>query len=159
RGDVDLVAEPELELELGDRIRIVAPPERMREIATFFGDSYRSLGEIDVLTFAIGIAAGLALGAIAVPLPGGSTFSLGSAGGPLVVGLVLGAVGRTGPFVWQLPYTAGLTVRQLGTVVFLAAIGLRTGPAFSSAIVEPSALLAIAVGAALTTAALITLLC
>ena len=62
RGDVDLVADPETQLELGDRIRIVAPPARMKEIASFFGDSYRALGEIDALTFSIGLAAGLALG-------------------------------------------------------------------------------------------------
>ncbi len=157
RGDVDLVADPELQLELGDRIRIVAPPGRMGEIARFFGDSYRALGEIDVLTFSVGIAAGLALGLVSVPLPGGS-FSLGSAGGPLLVGLALGAVGRTGPFVWQPPYAASLTLRQLGMVIFLAGIGLRSGPAFSSAITEPSALLVIATGAAATTTALAVLL-
>ena len=157
RGDVDLVADPETQLELGDRIRIVAPPARMKEIASFFGDSYRALGEIDALTFSIGLAAGLALGAISVPIAGGH-FSLGSAGGPLVVGLFLGALGRTGPFVWQPPYTASLTLRQLGMVLFLAGIGLRSGPAFSSAITEPSALLAIATGAAATSAALAVLL-
>lgn len=157
RGDVDLVADPETQLELGDRIRIVAPPARMKEIASFFGDSYRALGEVDALTFSIGIAAGLGLGAISVPIPGGH-FSLGLAGGPLVVGLLLGALGRTGPFVWQPPYTASLTLRQLGMVLFLAGIGLRSGPAFSSAISEPSALLPIATGAAATATALAVLL-
>ena len=153
RGDVDLVAEPDTVLELGDRIRVVAPPQRMKEIARFFGDSYRALGEIDALTFSIGIAAGLALGTVSVPVAGGH-FSLGSAGGPLVVGLVLGALGRTGPFVWQPSYTASLTIRQLGMVLFLAGIGRRAGPTFSSAITESSALLAVATGAAATTAAL-----
>ena len=142
-----------MQLELGDRIRVVAPPARMKEIAGFFGDSFRALGEIDILTFSIGIGAGLALGAVSVPV-GGGNFSLGSAGGPLVVGLVLGAVGRTGPFVWQLSYTAGVTLRQFGMVLFLAGIGLRAGPAFSSAIRQPSALFAIAAGAAVTTTAL-----
>lgn len=158
RGDVDVVADPDLQLELGDRIRVVAPPSRFGEVARFFGDSYRALGEIDALAFSVGIAAGLALGAISVPIPGGGQFSLGSAGGPLIAGLVLGALGRTGPFVWQPPYTAGLTLRQLGIVLFLAGIGLRAGPAFSSAIVEPSALLVIATGAAATTSALLVLL-
>lgn len=154
RGDLDLVADPETQLELGDRIRIVAPPSRMKEVAGFFGDSYRALAEIDLLSFSLGMAAGLALGAVTVPLPGGG-FSLGSAGGPLVVGLILGALGRTGPFVWQPPYTAALTLRQLGMVLFLAGIGLRAGPAFSSAIAEPSALLVIATGVGVTTAALL----
>jgi putative transport protein len=157
RGDVDLVADPDTQLELGDRIRIVAPPSQMKDIARFFGDSYRALGEIDALTFSAGIAAGLALGAVSVPVAGGH-FSLGSAGGPLIVGLVLGAVGRTGPFVWQPPYTASLTLRQLGMVLFLAGIGLRAGPTFSAAITESSSLLAIATGAAATSAALAVLL-
>jgi putative transport protein len=157
RGDIDVVAGPGVQLELGDQLRVVAPRSRMREVAAVFGDSYRALGEIDALTFSVGIAAGLALGALSVPMPGGR-FTLGSAGGPLIVGLVLGAAGRTGPFVWQPSYTAGLTVRQLGMVLFLAGIGLRSGPAFSSAIVEPSALLPIATGAAATGAALLVLI-
>ena len=158
RGDVDLVAEPELHLELGDAIRIVAPRARMREIARFFGDSFRALGEVDVLTFSVGIAAGLALGAVAFPLPGGGSFSLGYAGGPLVVGLLLGALARTGPFVWQLPYTANLTLRQFGMVLFLAGVGTRSGSAFAHAVVQPSALIAVAVGAAVTSTALLILL-
>ncbi len=153
RGDVDMVADPDTLLELGDRIRIVAPPARMREIARFFGDSYRALGEVDLLTFSIGIAAGLALGAVSVPV-GAAHFSLGFAGGPLVVGLVLGALGRTGPLVWQPPDTACAILRQFGMVLFLAGIGLRAGPAFSSAITQPSALFVIVAGAAVTTAAL-----
>jgi putative transport protein len=157
RGDVDLVADPDMQLELGDRVRIVAPPERMKEIASFFGDSDRALGEIDMLTFSIGMAAGLALGALTIPIAGGN-FTLGFAGGPLLVGLLLGALGRTGPLVWQPPYAAGLTLRQIGLVLFLAGIGLRSGPVFSSAITEPAALLAIATGAAVTASALIVLL-
>jgi putative transport protein len=74
------------------------------------------------------------------------------------VGLLLGALGRTGPFVWQPPYAAALTLRQLGLVLFLAGIGLRSGPVFSSAVTEPAALLAIATGAAVTATALCVLL-
>ena len=154
RGDVDMVAHPDLPLELGDRVRIVAPPSRMKDVAVYFGDSYRALAEVDWLTLGLGLAAGLALGSIAIPVPGAASFSLGSAGGPLLVGLALGAVGRTGPLVWQPPYTAGLTLRQLGLVLFFAGIGLRAGPAFSSAIAKPSALLVIATGIAATSTAL-----
>lgn len=157
RGDIDFVADPAMQLELGDRVRVVAPPERMKEIAAFFGDSDRALGEIDMLTFSIGMAAGLALGALTVTIAGGE-YSLGFAGGPLLVGLFLGALGRTGPFVWQPPYAAGLTLRQLGLVLFLAGVGLRSGPVFSSAIAEPSALLVIVTGAAVTATALGVLL-
>jgi putative transport protein len=129
RGDADMVATPGTVLELGDRVRVVAPARTMREVGTFFGDSYRALSEVDVMTFSLGIALGLLLGAVHVPFPGQS-FTLGAAGGPLVVGLVLGARGRTGRLVWQMPYSANLTLRQLGIVLFLAGVGTRSGQAF-----------------------------
>jgi putative transport protein len=130
RGDVDLLPDATSSLELGDRVRVVAPRERMTELARFFGDSYKALAEIDVITFGVGVTLGLLLGAIPMPLPGGSTFRLGLAGGPLVVGLVLGRLGRTGRLVWTLPYSANLTLRQLGLVLFLAGVGTRSGHAF-----------------------------
>ncbi len=130
RGDVELLPESATLLELGDRVRVVAPRERMGEIARFFGDSYKALAEIDVITFGVGVALGLLVGSIPVPLPGGSSFRLGLAGGPLVVGLVLGRLGRTGRLVWTLPYSANLTLRQLGLVLFLAGVGTRSGDAF-----------------------------
>ena len=159
RGDVDMVAAPGLVLELGDRVRVVAPPERMTEIAGFFGDSYRELRELDVLSFSVGVALGLLVGAIAIPLPGGGSFALGFAGGPLIVGLVLGAIGRTGPIVWQLPHSANLTLRQLGTVLFLAGIGVNAGDAFGDTILSRDALGVIAAAVVVAaTASLVTVL-
>ena len=70
RGDVDMVASPDLVLELGDHVRVVAAPDRMQAIATFFGDSYRELRELDILSFSVGIALGLLLGSVDVPMPG-----------------------------------------------------------------------------------------
>lgn len=130
RGDVDILADGDTTLELGDRVRVVAPPARMKEVATLFGDSYRAVSEIDVITFGLGITLGLLLGAVPLPLPGGDRFTLGLAGGPLVVGLVLGRLGRTGPLAWSMPYSANLTLRQLGLVLFLAGVGSRSGDAF-----------------------------
>ncbi len=132
RGDVDLLPDAETELELGDRVRVVAPRERLAEVGKFLGDSYRALAEIDVLTFGLGITLGLLLGTIAVPLPGGGTFKLGLAGGPLIAGLLLGRLGRSGPLVWTLPFSANLTLRQIGLVLFLASVGTRSGNAFVS---------------------------
>jgi len=134
RGDIDRLARPDIVLEPGDRVRVVAPRDRMHEVTRFFGDSYRMLSEIDVASFSLGLVAGLLLGLVPVPLPGGGTFRLGMAGGPLVVGLVLGALERTGPITWQLPYNANLTLRQLGAVLFLAGIGVRSGYAFADAL-------------------------
>jgi putative transport protein len=130
RGDADRLATPDTVLEPGDRIRVVAPRERMDEVTAFFGDSYRSLSEVDIAVVGLGIVIGLLIGLIPIPLPGGATFSLGLAGGPLVAGLVLGALERTGPVTWQLPYNANLTLRQLGAVLFLAGVGTRSGYAF-----------------------------
>jgi len=150
RGDVDLVPEGRTVLELGDRVRVVAPRERMAEVSRFFGDSYRALGEIDAVSFGLGAALGLLLGLVSIPLPGGAFFRLGPAGGPLVMGLVLGALGRTGPIVWQLPYSAGLTLRQLGLAVFLAAVGLSAGTPFIGTLRAGGGLQLLGAGAMIT---------
>ena len=117
RGDIELLAMGDLVLELGDRVRFVAPRNQMRAISDFFGDSYKALSEINLFSLGLGISLGLLLGAIPVPLPGGLTFKLGDAGGPLIVALVLSALRRTGPIVWSLPYSADLTIRQLGLII------------------------------------------
>jgi len=138
RGDIEMLAHDDTVLELGDRVRITARREDMDAISRFFGDSYRALSEIDILTFALGISLGLLLGLIPIPLPGGLTFKLGFAGGPLVVALILGALGRTGPLIWSLPYSANLTLRQLGLVMFLAGVGTKAGYPFVSTFSEGS---------------------
>lgn len=130
RGDVDLLADSDMVLDLGDRVRVVAPREHMADISKLFGDSYKALSEIDLLSLGIGLVLGLLLGKVEFPLPGGSSFALGNAGGPLIVGLILGAIRRTGPIVWTMPYSANLTVRQLGLIMLLASIGLRSGYTF-----------------------------
>jgi len=130
RGDVDLLADADMVLDLGDRVRVVAPREQMNEISKLFGDSYKGLSEIDLLSMGVGIVLGLLLGKIEIPLPSGGAFTLGNAGGPLIVSLVLGALRRTGPLVWTMPYSANLTVRQLGLIMLLASIGLRSGYTF-----------------------------
>ena len=130
RGDIELLAASDLVLELGDRVRVVAPRSQMRAISEFFGDSYKALSEINLLSLGLGITLGLIVGAIPIPLPGGVQFKLGDAGGPLIVALVLSALRRTGPIVWSLPYSANLTLRQFGLVVLLAGIGIRSGYTF-----------------------------
>ena len=158
RGDIELLPTGSSVLEPGDRVRVVALRERMREVSEFFGDSYRALSEIDLLTFSLGLVLGLLLGQIPLPLPGGSSFRLGIAGGPLLVALVLGTLERTGPLVWTVPYSANLTLRQMGLVLFLAAIGTRAGYVFASTLLSSSGLTLFLAGALITcTAALATL--
>ncbi len=134
RGDADLVAENDFTLRLGDRLRVVGPVDRMGEVAAMLGDSDRSLGEVDAKGFALGLALGLLIGVIAVPLPGGGQVALGVGGGPLIAGLVLGTVSRTGPITWQVPHAANLTLRQLGILIFLGGVGIRSGATFADAV-------------------------
>lgn len=150
RGDVELLPHADTVLELGDRVRVLAPRERLEDVAHYFGDSYRSLSEIDVMGFSLGLALGLALGMVPIPLPGNATLHLGFAGGPLIVGLLLGARGFTGPFVWTLPYSANLTLRQIGLVLFLAGIGTRAGYSFVSTVSHAGGLRLVLAGSAIT---------
>ncbi len=130
RGDVELVPHGDTALELGDRVRVVAKRESMASISAFFGDSYKALSEVDILTFSLGLTLGFLLGMVPIPLPGGVVFKLGLAGGPLIVALILSWLERTGPMVWALPYSANLTLRQLGLILFLAGVGTRSGYPF-----------------------------
>ena len=149
RGDVWFVPEADTVLELGDRIRVATPKGNMAAIEELFGDSYRELSEASFLTFAMGLALGLAVGQIPIPLSHGIIFRLGFAGGPLVVGLILGRYHRLGPFVWNIPYSANHTIRQFGLVLFAAGIGVISGEGFRFIISGNIAVLPIFIGAAL----------
>ncbi len=127
RGDIDLLATDDLVLQIGDRVRIVAPRDRMPQVADVLGDSERASGEINAAGLALGLTLGLLLGAWAIPIPGGSSIQLGVAGGPLLVGLVLGRVHRTGPFIWSLPFPVATALNQLGILLFLAYAGTNAG--------------------------------
>jgi putative transport protein len=132
RGDTELLANDDLVVELGDRLRVVVPVKQLSGVGHYLGDSERKISEVDAFSLSLGVALGLAIGLIAVPLPGGIKLSLGAAAGPLIVGMVLGRLERTGPIVWGLPNSANLTIRQLGLLLFLAATGLASGQAFAS---------------------------
>ena len=153
RGDSELLPRAEMRLELGDRVRVVAQRERMSEVTKFFGDSYKALSEVDMMSLGVGVALGLLLGAITIPLPGGLHFTLGFAGGPLIVALILGTLGRTGSVVWQIPYSANLTLRQLGLVIFLAGVGTRSGYAFVDTLLYGNGWQLFLLGAVLTLSA------
>jgi putative transport protein len=130
RGDVDFVPTGETILERGDRVRVITWAGNIERVIRFFGDSVRQGTEMDLLSFSLGIALGILLGLVPIPLPGGTTFSLGFAGGPLVVGLVLGRLARSGPITWTMPFAVNLSVRQVGLALFLAGIGTKAGFGF-----------------------------
>ncbi len=150
RGDQEFLPHPDTVLDLGDRVRALTTPRRFAAVREFFGDSFRALSEIDVLTFSLGVAVGLLVGLVPIPLPGGVVLTLGFAGGPLVVALVLGALSRTGPMVWTLPYNANLTLRQVGLILFLAGVGTRAGYSFVTTVTQGGGMVIFVAGAALT---------
>jgi putative transport protein len=159
RGDTELLAHGDTVLELGDRVRVVVRRDKMEDVSAFFGDSYRALSEIDILTFNLGMALGVLVGLIPIPLPGGVVFKLGFAGGPLIVALILGALERTGPIVWTMPYSANLLLRQIGLILFLAGVGTRSGYAFVTTLTQGNGGVIFLAGALITCAtALLTLL-
>jgi putative transport protein len=150
RGDVEFVPRSDTVLELGDQARVLARRSDLDAVGRFLGDSYRALMELDVLTFSLGLGLGIVVGMVALPLPAGISVRLGLAGGPLIVALVLGALGRTGPMTWTLPHSANQTLRQLGLIFFLAGVGTRAGDAFWVTIRQGQGALLFAVGAAVT---------
>ncbi len=135
RSDLDMVPDyHSTKIELGDRVRVVMPTEKAAEVAEFFGDSERSISDIDYTALTLGISFGVLLGMFPIPIPGGSSVSLGFAGGPLVAGLMLGKAGRTGPLVWSLPMESNHALRHIGLLFFLAAVGVMAGGRFFHAL-------------------------
>ena len=158
RGDVDLLAADDLVLAPGDRVRVVAPPAAMASITTLLGDSERAAGDLNPVGLGLGLALGLLLGTVVWPLPGGAEFSLGTAGGALVAGLVLGRLMRTGPVVWTLPHHVNATLNQLGMLMFLAYAGSNSGSALAAALTNDQGLRLLGLGAVVTTTVAVVVL-
>ena len=129
RGSIDHLATDDFVLALGDRVRVTAAQDQLAKVARFFGDQEREAGNINPVATMVGIGLGVALGAIALPLPNGVTLMLGNAGGPLVAGLVLGKLQRTGKFVWTIPFAASSAMSELGLLLFLMYAGSKAGAA------------------------------
>lgn len=127
RGDVDMVGTPDLVLQLGDRVRVVAPTSRMKGISKYFGDSARGLTDINPIALGLGMALGILIGEAPILTPTGATFSIGSAAGTLLVGLVMGKIGRIGKVVTAIPYTVCQVISELGLLIFLAYAGTAAG--------------------------------
>ncbi|WP_088320861.1 aspartate:alanine exchanger family transporter [Kineosporia sp. R_H_3] len=133
RGDVDMVAADDLILLPGDRLRVIAPVKRMKEVSSFLGDSERGLSDINPVGLALGLSLGVLIGTAHIPLPGGG-FAIGAAGGTLLVGLVFGRLGRVGPLVTSLAHPAASTLSTFGMLAFLAYAGTRAGGSFTAAV-------------------------
>ncbi|MGF1461143.1 MAG: aspartate:alanine exchanger family transporter [Leptolyngbyaceae cyanobacterium] len=149
RGESELYPHPGLVLEMGDQVRVVAERGKFEAIASFFGNSARSTAEISYLSLGIGIVLGVFFGLIPFPIPGVGTVAFGSAGGALIVALVLGWRGRTGPITWKIPPSANRTLRDFGLTLFLAVAGWRSAENFITT-VQATGLQLLLVGIALT---------
>jgi len=135
RGDTDLLSEPELILEFGDRIGLLAHRADFPALRKFFGDSIKGTAEFSYVSIGLGMALGFLLGAIAIPLPGIGKISLGLSG-VLMVALILGRLGRTGGMNWTIPLSANLVLRNLGLTLFLAQVGMSSGPKFAATVTQ-----------------------
>ena len=155
RGDLDMVPSPQTRLAYGDRVRVLSAPSNLPVLSQFFGDSIRGTSEIDFGSVGLGLSAGIILGLIPFPLPGGASLSLGLAGGPLIAGLIFGHLERTGPLTWSIPLSANLTLRQIGLVLFQAGVGTRAGYGFLET-VRATGMSMIVAGAVITFAVALT---
>ena len=157
RGDVDMVPGTDFVVQLGDRLRVVAPREQIKAVRGYLGDSERGFSDINPPGLAIGLMIGVGLGMIQIPLPSGS-FTLGSAAGTLIAGLVFGRFGRIGPLPVSMPTSAAHSLSSLGMLVFLAYAGTRAGVLFTDAITSAMGWRIMALGFLITTVAAVVLI-
>ena len=129
RGDADMVSRPDLVLEFGDRVGVLANRSDFPELRKFFGDSIKGTAEFSYISIGLGMALGFLLGAIAFPIPMIGKISIGLAG-VLLIALILGRQRRTAGINWTIPLSANLVLRNLGLTLFLAQVGMASGPKF-----------------------------
>jgi putative transport protein len=127
RYDMDLVPSPELTLEYGDRVGILTPPDRKEEVRRYFGDTVKAAAEFSYVSLGLGMVLGILLGLVPIPIPGLGVVTLGIAGGPLIVALIVGKLRQTGPLIWVMPLPANIALRNFGLALFLAAVGINAG--------------------------------
>jgi putative transport protein len=158
RYDMDLVPTPDLTLEFGDRVGVLMPADRKEDIRRHFGDTVKATAEFSYVSLGLGMVLGVLLGLIPVPIPGVGTVTLGIAGGPLIVALIVGKLRRTGPLLWVMPLPANIVLRNFGLAMFLAAVGINAGQPFVRTISETGlTMLFIGVAVLLTTVIIVLL--
>ena len=151
RSGVQLLATAELTLQLGDRLTVVGEAASIHNVEKVLGNAIKSLKEPNLVAVFVGIILGLALGAVPISIPGISApVKLGLAGGPIIVGILIGTFGPRMHMVTYTTRSANLMLRALGLSLYLACLGLDAGAHFFETVFRPEGALWIAVGFALT---------
>lgn len=151
RSGVQLLATPGLTLQLGDRLTVVGEAAAIHNVEKVLGNAIKSLKEPNLVAVFVGIILGLALGAIPFSIPGISApVRLGLAGGPIVVGILIGTFGPRLHMVTYTTRSANLMLRALGLSMYLACLGLDAGAHFFDTVFRSEGLLWIGVGFGLT---------
>ena len=157
RAGVELVASSDISLQFGDILNLVGRPSAIDAVANVLGNAQQKLQQVQMLPVFIGIGLGVLLGSIPVFVPGfPAALKLGLAGGPLIMALILGRIGSIGKLYWFMPPSANLALRELGIVLFLAVVGLKSGGDFIHTLVDGEGLSWIGYGALITAVPLIT---
>ena len=151
RGDIKLLATDDLILQYGDRLTLVGKPDAIDNAENFLGNSVKTLNEPNIGSIFLGMVLGLALGTIPIHIPGmESPIRLGIAGGPIVMGIVVGALGPRMHFISYTTRSASLMLRRLGLALYLACLGLDAGKGFLDTVIRPEGLLWVGIGFFLT---------
>lgn len=131
RAGVELVPTANTTLQFGDVLHMVGPTDVMNNAISVIGNAAQKLQQVQMLPVFIGIGLGVLFGSIPFYIPGFPVaLKLGLAGGPLVIALILARIGTLGKLYWFMPPSANLALRELGIVLFLAVVGLKSGGSF-----------------------------
>lgn len=151
RAGIDLLASPDLRLQIGDRLTIVGEANSVNTVGKILGDEIKRLNNPNLLAIFIGISLGMLLGALPITLPGMTTpVKLGIAGGPIIVGILMGAFGPRFHLTTYTTMSANLMLRQLGIIIYLAGLGIDSGAHFFETVFRTEGLLWIGLGFLLT---------
>lgn len=151
RGDLKLLATDDLRLQYGDRVVVVGPPSALDNVEKFIGNAVQTLNEPNLGSIFLGMVLGLLLGLIPVAIPGAAVpVHLGVAGGPIVMGIIVGALGPKAHIISYTTRSASLILRKFGLSLYLACLGLEAGKDFFHTLIRPEGLMWIGIGALLT---------
>ncbi|CZZ23158.1 putative transporter [Enterobacter hormaechei] len=157
RAGVELVASQDASLQFGDILNLVGRPSSIDAVADMVGNAQQKLQQVQMLPVFIGVGLGVMLGSIPLYVPGFPVaLKLGLAGGPLIMALILGRIGSIGKLYWFMPPSANLALRELGIVLFLAVVGLKSGGDFVDTLVNGEGMSWVGYGIFITAIPLIT---